>query len=73
MMSVRLSVRPYLKISVTTEPIGFYSSGNFSGFRLFTWGVGHPPHPPPKKFSPIFLTYILHIRHLFAKLLRLGS
>ena len=26
-MSVRLSVCPSLKISVTTEPIGFYSSG----------------------------------------------
>ena len=27
MMSVRLSVHPSLKISVTTEPIRFYSSG----------------------------------------------
>ena len=53
-MSVRLSVRLNLKISVTTEPIGFYSSGNVPagpvvvlGYFLGGWDT---PIPPPEIF-----------------------
>ena len=43
LMSVRPSVRLKLKISVTTEPIGFYSPGNISTgpvvvLSYFLWG-----------------------------------
>ena len=49
MMSVRLSVRQSLKISVTTEPIGFYSSGSIPtgpvmvlGYFLGGWDTPNP-------------------------------
>ena len=58
MMSVRLSVRLSLKISVTTEPIGLYSLGNLPtgpvvdlGYFLRGWDTPNPPQkqkiPPP--------------------------
>ncbi len=55
-MYVCPSVRPSLKISVTTKLIGFYSSGNIPtgpvlGFFLGGWNT----HIPEKfKKSPIF-------------------
>ena len=52
MMSVRPSVGPSLKISVTIEPIGFhilfreFTYWSCGSFRLFSWGVGQPLTPP---------------------------
>ena len=72
-MSVCPSVCPSvclsLKISVTTEPIGFYSLGNIPTgpvviFGYFLGGVGHPQPPqkmkntPPKKKKFLFKTKI---------------
>ena len=44
-----MSVRPSLEISVTTEPIGFYSSGNIPtgpvvvlGYFLGGWDIPNP-------------------------------
>ncbi len=61
-LSVRLSVRLSHKISVTTGPIEFYSSGNIPTdpvvvLSYFLGGWDNPPSPPPKKihlnfFSP---------------------
>ena len=55
-MSVCLFVRPSTKISVTTEPIGFYSSGNIPTGQVvvlgyFFWG-GDTPNPPKNNKSP---------------------
>ena len=64
MMSIRLSVRPTLKITVTTEPIGFYSSGNIpTGLVVvlgyFLGGVGHPKIPQKQKIpQPFFKNYL---------------
>ena len=53
MMSVCLYVRPSLKISVTTEPIGFYSSENIPTGTVVVLGyfLGglDTPNPPKKK------------------------
>ena len=55
-----MSVRPSLKISVTTEPIGFYSSGNIptywscGGFKLFLEGVTVQTLSKTKKSPPIW-------------------
>ncbi len=45
------SVCPSLKISVTTEPIGFYSSGNIPTGRVVVLGyfLGGGTHPTPQK------------------------
>ena len=51
-MSVCLPVYFKLKILVTTEPFGFYSSGSCGGFKLFSWGGGTPPTPQKMKISP---------------------
>ncbi len=59
-----MSVRLKLKISVTAEPNGLYSSGNIpTGFKLFSWkGVGTPPTPAksknitPLNFFPFFVS-----------------
>ncbi len=57
-MSASLSVCPSLKISVTTKPIGFYSSGNIPMvLGYFLGGVGHP-QPLLNKNTP---------RHFFKK------
>ena len=51
MMSVRLSI----KILVTTEPIGFYSSGNIPAAPVVVLGYflrGWDPNPPKTKKSP---------------------
>ncbi len=63
-MSVRLSVRLNLKISVTTEPIGLYSSGSIPtgpvvvlSYFLRGWDTPNPPKmkiPPPKKKQKLF-------------------
>ena len=60
-MSVRLSVRLSLKISVTTEPIGFYSSGNIPtgpvvvlGYFLGGWDTPNPPKNKKKPTAQIF-------------------
>ena len=64
-MSVPLSIRLSLKILVTTEPIGFYSSGNIPtgpvvvlGYFLGGWDTPNPPknkkNPTPKIFFYIF-------------------
>ena len=52
-----MSVCPSLKISVTTEPIGFYSSGNIPtgpvvvlGYFLEGWDT---PNPPKNIKSPL--------------------
>ena len=63
-MSVRLSIRPSLKISVTTEPIGFYSSGNIPTgpvvvLGYFLGGVGHPQLPKNNKSPPIFFIFLV--------------
>ncbi len=48
-----MSVRPSLRISETSEPIGFFSSGNMpTGPVVFSWGMGHPKPPEKKKFPP---------------------
>ena len=54
-----MSVCPSLKISVTTEPIGFYSSGNIPtgpvvvlGYFLGGWDTPNPPKN--KKIPPHF-------------------
>ena len=56
--SVCLSVCPSLKISVTTKPIGFYSSGPVVvlGYFLGGWDTPNPPSPPKKtkKSTPHF-------------------
>ena len=53
-MSVRPSVSLSLEISVTTEPIGFYSSGNISfGPVVVIYFLGGLDTPLPKK-SPSF-------------------
>ena len=59
MMSVRLS----LKISVTTEPIGFYSSGYIPigpvvvlSYFLGGWDTSDPPKN--QKISPIFCVWV---------------
>ena len=56
-MSVRLSVRLSLKISVTTEPIGFYSSENIPTgpvvvLGYFIGGLNTPTTPFPDKNNP---------------------
>ncbi len=54
-----MSVRPSIEISVTTEPIGFYSSGNIPTgpvvvLGYFLVGVGHPkPRQKKKKSFPL--------------------
>ena len=52
-----LSVLLKLKISVTTELIGFYSSGKIPTGPLVVLGYflgdGTPPTPPPQKSSSI--------------------
>ncbi len=54
-LDVCLSVCLKLKILVTTEPIGFYSSGYIPigpvVFKLYSWGVGHPPSTKQMKIS----------------------
>ena len=54
-MSVCLSLCMKFKILVTTEPIRLYSAEQVAysccGFKLFSWGVGHPP---PKKKKKIY-------------------
>ena len=62
-LSVCLSVRLKLKILVTTEPIGFYSSGNIStgpvvilGYFLGEWDTPNPPKN--EKIPPIFFFFI---------------
>ena len=58
--SVCLYVRPSIKISVTTELIGFYLSGNIPTgpvvvLGYFLWG-GTPPTPKKQKIPhPLFL------------------
>ena len=60
-MSVRPSVRLSLKISVTTEPIGFYSSGNIPNgpvvvLGYFLWGWDTPnPTKNKKILGPFFV------------------
>ena len=63
-LSVCLSVRLSLKISVTTEPIEFYSSGNIPtgpvvvlGYFLVGWNT---PNPPKNKKIPLpfFFNYL---------------
>ena len=49
-----MSVRPSLEISVTTEPIGFYSSGNIPTVPVvvlgyFLGGRGETPTTPQKQ------------------------
>ncbi len=50
-----MSVRPSLKISVTTELIGFYSSGYIPigpvDVLSYFWGDGTPPTSPKKNKS----------------------
>ena len=60
-MSVRPSVCLSLKISVTTEPIGFYSSGNIPtgpgvvlGYFLRGWDT---PNPPKQKIPPPIFSF----------------
>ena len=60
-MSVRPSVCPSLKISVTTKPIGFYSSGNIPtgavvvlGYFLGGWDTPNPSPQKQKKIPPFF-------------------
>ena len=79
-MSVYLSVCLSLKISLTTEPIRFYSSRNIPtgpvvvlGYFLGGWYTPNPKKkqkipPPPYFFSLEFFAYVLRIRHLFAKI-----
>ena len=80
-MSVCLSVRPFLKISVTTEPIGFYSSGNIPtgpvvvlGYFLGEWDT---PNPPKNKKSPPFflqgISLVLFLQGISLVLLRISS
>ena len=64
-MSVRLSVYPSLKISVTNEPIEFYSSGNIPtgpvevlGYFLGGWNTPNPPKKQKKSLN--FLKFILN-------------
>ena len=59
MMTVRPSVHLSLKISVTTEPIDFCSSGIIPTgpvvvLDYFLRGVGHPQIPKNKKIPPNF-------------------
>ena len=50
MMSVRLSVRSSVPGFLLFREYTYQFCGSF---RLFSWGVGHPP--PPKKHPPHFL------------------
>ena len=59
---VRPSVSPSLKISVTTEPIGFYSSGYISigpvvVLSYFIGGWDTPNPPKNKKIPPLFFIF----------------
>ncbi len=46
-----MSLRLFIKNLVTTEPIGFYSSGNIPNAHLVVLGyfLGGWENPPPKK------------------------
>ena len=52
LMSVRLSVHPSLKILVTIESIGFYSSGNIPTGPVVVLGYFHPQPPKKQKKNP---------------------
>ena len=68
-MSIRLSVRLKLKISVTTEPIGFYSSGNISTgsvvvLSYFLGGCDTSNPSIKNKIIPLhFLRQLIIFRH----------
>jgi hypothetical protein len=64
-MSVRLSVRLKLKISVTAEPNGLYSSGNIPTgpvvvLRYFLGGWDTPNPPKNKKIPPLFFILLCY-------------
>ena len=57
-----MSVRLKLEISITTEPIGFYSSGNIPAAPVvvidyFLGGWDTPNPPKTKKIPPIFFFF----------------